>query len=381
MQLKDVPVPEIGPKMRPEVVELRRNSPHYLFEVAKELGDRKIISFACAEEIPLSNIDVLKGGVASSCYWLDDKDGKSFVLKLRRRGVDAESEWIRVCETKDVKVPHVKLSGVIPSEQGVKNPVKYLVLEGIKNSKGERAKLGVDFYHDPQILAAISSKMGTELAKIHTTETDKPFGGYADIWGADHPSDKWGDWLHYQIDRNHMQNHGYTPEEISTLKSTFPSIAFPERGVYAHVDFGLHNVLVTSTDPIDVVIFDPNPRIADPYFDIAHQYNRMESKKLLHATYPDNEKYAKTWANEQIYFSALMTAYQKSTGLQLDPRRLAANQIAKCLDTLSYEKSLPLAELSDKEREETYQRIDVWKKLLKGKVNYLLHSSPSAASN
>lgn len=67
-----------------------------------------------------------------------------------------------------------------------------------------------------------------------------------------------------------------SPIQLEALKQ-LATIEFSSEAVYAHGDFGIHNVLIPEWVPFRGIIFDPNPLFADPYYDVAYYLNLKEA--------------------------------------------------------------------------------------------------------
>ncbi|MCL5091476.1 MAG: aminoglycoside phosphotransferase family protein [Patescibacteria group bacterium] len=369
---------DIDGKTRPDVAELRRNSPDYFASLVEPLHEAGVFQdIEGIDDITDTNVRALGGGESSACYWVEDRE--NVVVKFRRKDIEAEAQWLKAAREKGVDVPEVKAYGVVPSEIGKTKPVKYIALEGVTDETGQRARTFWQRRVEPGGLAKIAGEMGRELAKIHTVEIDKPYGASVYNWEDSRPVRTWNEWLNNTLGGTSFEKMGFTREERERLARAIVGLDIPDKRVLIHGDFGLHNALIISTDPPRVKIFDPNPMVADPYYDLAYQYNRMEIKREKLKSEPENEIYRNRWRGEQEYFNNMIDAYSKATDSSLpktadeitDPR-LIANQILRYFESLRYDSTAPLSNMPPADRREKELETEVKRKLLREKIDLLI---------
>jgi len=369
---------DVDAKTRPDVAELRRNSPNYFASLVEPLHEAGVFQdIEGIDDITDVNVRALGGGISSACYWVEDRE--NVVVKFRTQDIDAEAQWLKAAREKGVDVPEVKAYGIVPSELGKGKPVKYIALEGVTDETGQRARTFWQRRVEPGGLAKIAGEMGKQLAKIHTVETDKLFGASVYNWENPRPVKTWNEWLVNALGGTSFEKMGFTSEERERLIQAIAGIDFPDKKIFTHGDFGLHNALIVSTDPPRVKIFDPDPMVADAYYDIAYQYNRLEINREKFNRNPENEVFRNRWRGTQEYFSSLIGAYCEATddnlprlGEEITDHRLIANQILRYFWSLRYDSTAPLSSLPPADRREKELEIEVKKKLLREKVDLFI---------
>jgi fructosamine-3-kinase len=327
-------VHDIKPGMLKETQELREKAYSYLITLRGEgmLGASEILHTLAPGEA-----SALQAGEISAAFFINDKANPS-VLKLRHRGADAEAEALRVWKQVGADVPDVKGSGVVPGTEGA---IKYVHMEAVLDQEGNLAPGAWHYLKThPEARTQIITTMGLEMAKIHSVQTDKPFGAFADSWGSRHPEPTYQSFLKglfYNYShrkekggeiRNYFAECGISDEEVEGLNKAIDATKFPEKGTYIHGDMGYHNVLIQDGDRLRVRTIDPNPRIADPYWDLAHQAARSE----LRADDPA----------AQEYIEIFMSAYQSMRPEPIDATRLDLHKIAVNLSGFSFFESRAL---------------------------------------
>lgn len=349
-------------------LEIRTKSNLIVPEVLKILKFRKILQNS-ADHIKVSP---LRNGRSSSVF-LITQGNKDFVIKIMSKGAKAEGEWLKICLQNGVNTPTVYASGYIrPTPELNTKPVGYLVLEGVRNNERAISKNGKDYEEDEGALQIIASKMGEVLGKIHVIKSDRLFGRFKDNLEFGKPKKTWTEFLIANLKPGELRKLGILKKERQEIIEAIKKIKFPDQGAYCHGDFGVHNGLVVSLEPPIIYIFDPNPLIGDPYWDLAAEFNRIELKKAKALAISDNSQYQKAWKSGQIYFDSFLSAYLRSTNTSIDNRRLVANQIVKILFSVRFEEKVNESLMT---KSETKERRIVWnqrRKLIREKVNLLL---------
>ncbi len=319
----DTNIPEHKPEiwMSKEIQELRANAHHHLNYLIENGDLGNITSVADLEP---GQVTALEGGISSACYFVRS-DENPVVVKFRRFGGDAEIIVLRKWHDNGIAVPTIISSGILPNEQTPTDPpTTYLVMEGVTDSENGPAKSGHAFLEQHQDkISALGELMGKELAKIHQLTTNKPFGF---IDKEDPQGYTWPEYLQSILSQyeQYLKSFDISAEEIEILKRNLFIPEYPKEGSYLHGDYGLHNVLVESADPLKIKIFDPNPLIGDPYFDLARILYHYET---LEANVTDKER-------TRIYkefIDSLMKTYIETTGQPLAQTRLEANFLIRAL--------------------------------------------------
>lgn len=327
METNQIPTHKVDSPMLPEVRGLRTKAPGYLVSLIENgvLGN-------------IESASVLEGGEVSACYFLKTDDGPR-VVKLRHKGIEAEVEALKAWQAQGVHIPEVKAVGVVPMTLAEKDPVKYLVLRGIVGRDGLPALTGDKYLTlHPDMADEVGKSMGIELGKMHQAKSDGLFGGFSDMWGKDQAAvtlaEHFTNKIHYYS--SFLLELGIPNDQIELVVKNIKSISFPVRGTYVHGDFGMHSVLIEDDDPSKVSVFDPNPIIGDPYWDIALRYNKAELNKAKYEAQPDNDEYKALYERDKTYLDALMGSYKKIAGVEIDGRRLLANQVVQEMSGIKY---------------------------------------------
>ncbi len=316
----NLPSHETGLTVRSEVRKLRKNAPGYFLSLIENGVLENITSI---RDIPSQSMVAL-GGLASACYFYEN-NGKAEVVKFGTLSTEAEEMALKAWKAQGASVPDVKSSGYVP---GVEDRTKYIVLEGITTSEGERAPIGEDFIaRFPDKTEQLGRIMGVELAHMHRAETALPFGAFADTKGstASTAAEYYG--AEIRSGQGALKASGMTDAQLDDLYNNVQMIHFPEKGVFVHGDYGPHNVLVNSSEPLSIKVFDPAPRIADGYWDIARLKNQVELLAGLVTSSPEDSELLDEYHQRKTYTDTLINSYTQTTGESLDPQRLLANQI------------------------------------------------------
>ncbi len=321
--INDFPKHETKLKTSTDVLTLRKNAPSYFVSLIEEGLLENISSL---RDIPSKSM-VPMGRLDGACYFYEN-NGRPEVVKFGNFPAYAESQALTAFGKLGVDVPRVKGAGVVPSTVGDEQPVKYIVLEGITTKKGDPAPTGDEYIAThPDQTQALAIKMADELIKVHSVPCDMPFGGFADK--PDRNAESVAEYFTDEIDdtRDIIESLGLTTEQITAIKDTIKTIEFPQKGVIVFGDFAPFNVLIQSEDPLTIKSIDPIPRVMDPYWDIARLVNTYELIEALAREDFANQKFAQAHELERLYKDAFLERYVSTTGQQIDPKRLLANQI------------------------------------------------------
>jgi aminoglycoside phosphotransferase (APT) family kinase protein len=256
----------------------------------------------------------------------------------------------------------------------------FIIQEAIKGDNGEVASDGYAFARTPGKIDELGEKMGETLARMHTASTEFGFGRVRAHEEGKTMAPSWDAYLRSTIDGNASILDRIVPEiDRTKLNDVITTIRFPPEGRYVHGDYGRHNMLVTSTEPLAICVIDPNAMSGDPYWDLAHQMNRISryEEEALHE--PGNSKKQEKYQTEKRYLSALLAGYQKESGIdQLDPRRIAANRLAQLCQSLEYT-AQKLTGITDAGiLSEEIAKLDVKKNLIKKLYADIMQSEPAA---
>ncbi|PJE72870.1 MAG: hypothetical protein COV00_02950 [Candidatus Tagabacteria bacterium CG10_big_fil_rev_8_21_14_0_10_40_13] len=230
-----------------------------------KLSSKKIISNFTNDPRDIST------GLTSAVYDVDTEEGRR-IVKLRECGALAEAAAYVEWGVYDVPTPQVLRVGA----SGEDIDWSYIVMEPILDHDGNLAPLGTeigDEYRD-----TLDLFLGKNLAKMHKA-TGKHFGQLLDQDSDQAEFRSWNEYIHYklgELERQLRVKLLLSLEDIKNL-NLLSELDYVPLSVYAHGDLGIYNILVKHTNPFDGVIFDPNPLLADPYYDVAHVLNGKEA--------------------------------------------------------------------------------------------------------
>lgn len=340
MNVQDIPTLPIAAHMSQQVKQLRENAPHYIKSVIeKTYALREIGSL---KELGQGALSPLSGGMLSVAYWLsfDDEDR---VIKLRYRGVAAEAKSLEAWSKQGASIVKVYSRGVIPETRGKEDPIKYLILEGVTDAKGHPAPTCYDYVEShPGSAKKLGDVLGCELAKMHRAKTQRTFGEFADMWGKNNsPYKTWNSYLdgfvmsHY----DYLLTLGLTESKLKRLRKKIAEKHFPKQGVFVHGDYGLRNALLISQNPIKVVIFDPNPLIGNPSWDLAISYNNYEFERRKHDYAPRKKAYKVSFERDRDFLEGLIYGYEKEAKRKIDEEAVALSQLMQCTFLLQIEEN------------------------------------------
>jgi aminoglycoside phosphotransferase (APT) family kinase protein len=106
---------------------------------------------------------------------------------------------------------------------------------------------------------------------------------------------------------------------------------FPSRGTYLHGDYSLRNIMIVSSLRLRAVIFDPNPLIGDPSWDVAVLFNNRDFRRRRYEWEPSNPEYRKGYRIEQRFFEGFLQSYRRAREEKLD---LASVRISQLIHTI-----------------------------------------------
>ncbi len=339
MELKDIPTHPIEPWMFPEAQELRGNAPHHLVSLIEsgELGNITSI-----HDLQPSQVSALAGGEKSVCFYLENENS-ALVVKLRYAGTESEAQALLAWEERGLPVPKILSHGIVPGTGDQEKPVGFIIEEAILDADGNLSKAGHKFVlRNPEMRTEVARRLGILLSEIHGVEApvELGFGGFADDLESGNRYNSFGEFLAGNLDflKNTLLNEGFSPEELDSIAEAVGQIQFTDRAVYAHGDYGPHNALVKNSDPEDLVIFDPNPLLADPYWDIAPTINWLEIRKQKAEASPENEKYQVEYEKAKQYAQSFLSGYKAEAGEEFDEKRMDAIRFMRLVRRIDYDR-------------------------------------------
>ncbi|MDB5244560.1 MAG: hypothetical protein JWN18_430 [Parcubacteria group bacterium] len=325
MRLEDIARMPAQTHMPHEIQRLQREAPRYvraIIEKTKTFPKVKSI-----DELEPGSIELLEGGVASALYSVRNLD-ELVVIKLRKDGIEAERESLEAWAKEGVRIPTIRHQGVVPKSLE-KAKIKYLLLDFIVNKKGERASTGVAFLRkNPNRARQMGQVLGRTLARMHRAKSKRSFGEFADTVGKSKtPIRTWNKYLlgYVRLHHTYLQRLGISRRLLRQLMRSIEKIRFSSRGIYVHGDYSLRNVMVESSKPLKIVVFDPNPLIGDPSWDIAILFNNRDYRRKRYEWDPTVPHYREAYRIEERFFDGFWKSYRLATrkNISLDKIRIA----------------------------------------------------------
>jgi fructosamine-3-kinase len=217
----------------------------------------------------------LGGGVDAATY-LVKGPGRNVVLKLNRQGLEAEALALRAWRAHSDLVPEVLGVGTVPSTGD--EPVRYLVLEALENETGGVVETGADLLEEhPTRAGELGRAIGAELRRLHGAIERNGFGNFADLPGGERTYRTWNGYLE-DFFRQHTEfvaGLGIPDDHIEAACAYIRAGPAVAEGRVVHGDVTIRNVAVYRYDPVTVGLFDPNPLIGDPSWDVAPLMNNV----------------------------------------------------------------------------------------------------------
>ncbi len=372
MEPRDIPIHPVDALTIPETREIRENAPTLLLSL---IENGKLENVDSIQDLPERSLRPLAGR-ASACYFLTD-NAQPRVIKFRYSGVEAEAQALSLWQTHDVSVPDVYAAGVVPTTVQTKRLSKYIIMEGIVDTEGKPAPTGNQYaLAHPEALPALGRLIGAELAKIHAISTSLPFGSFSDMGKPEDTVSTLKELFTNNLARERLYLHtlGIAEDQIHTLQEAIHEIDFPDQGVCIHGDPGLHNILIASEEPLEIKVFDPNPKIHDPYWDLARMSIRQAVIEEYAREHPEDAEFAETSQKEKAFIDTAMAVYWTNSGRKYDEKRMLVNEIFRGIGPLRrYQKSdaetVPLGFMRKEIPRDT--AVDLRKKVLAKQIQKL----------
>lgn len=267
--------------------KVREEAPAYLRAVIEKT---RAVPFASSlADLGEDDLTPLGGGKDAATYLLLHH-GKAVIIKFGYQGLAAEAEALQAWAAKGVHVPAVYGQGAVPGTDRGKQPVYYLVEEALVDTHGRLAETCEAFlHHSPKQARQIGDLMGRELTKVHRSISNRSFGDYADSNGNTAAYGSWNKYLldYFATQEKYLQERGVAQYKIQAVRDFIAKCTFVKRGRYIHGDFSIRNAAIQPHKD-RVLLFDPNPVIGDPSWDVAILYNNRDFSKQ-HTTYDDSQ--------------------------------------------------------------------------------------------
>ncbi|HEU4677642.1 MAG TPA: phosphotransferase [Candidatus Paceibacterota bacterium] len=331
MKLRDIPKMEVQRHMSPEIQYMQSHAHLYVDRIIK--NTRSFPQISSIDDLPPGAIRTLRGGRMSALYSVAIEN-ELIVIKMRRDGIEAECEALEAWRRVKVPVPTVLKMGTLADTKTMTG-VKYLLLDFVLDRSGDPAPTGADYLErHPSAAHRVGRLLGRTLARMHRAKTDRTFGEYADMGHSNRsPYRSWNKYLLGYLDayRPYLVSLGLTRKLVKRLETTIRDAEFGTVGTYVHGDYSLRNVMIDSRKPLRAVVFDPNPVIGDPSWDIAILMNNRDYALRRYAWEPQDQAYRKIAKREERFLEGFWASYRNASRERVP---LSHIRIAQLLQTL-----------------------------------------------
>lgn len=354
MRLTDIPTMAVRPHMPPRVRHLQKEAPQYLAAlIEKGKVFKKVRSL---DDMPPDSIDLLEGGNTSVLYCLRFESSIA-VIKLRTDGVEAEREALEAWAACGVRVPTIRQTGVLPAITG-KGNIKYLQLDFVIDKKGEGAPTVTAYLKkNPTRGRRMGQALGRTLARMHTARTSRKFGEFSDTPGQEARYGSWNRYLlgYIRMHRSYLIGLGISTRLIKEFERMLLAEPFSSEGTYLHGDYSPRNVMLASIKPIRIVVFDPNPLVGDPSWDISVLFSNHEYARKRFEEDPAPE-HRRDYRYAQRFFEGFWTSYQKASKRKVPLQAIRISQLIQAIIHLQTEERKRYRKKSEKELEMNIRR-------------------------
>jgi|GEM_PF-1260828 len=279
MKITEVDALPITDAMPPDGKRVRAHAPKLIASVINETN--ALVSVASIKELRTEHLQALSGGVDAATY-LVNIPHEQVIIKLSTHGLDAEAETIEAWRKRHVRTPKVIKTGIVPRTRHNKQPIKYLVQQAMLDNEGRLIETCASYLvRAPHQARSVGRKLGHELGKIHSCVTRRRFGEFKDASGDRKSYTTWNAYMVEALrgQMKYLLQLGASEEVIEKVLTVFKTQHYIKKGRYLHGDFSIRNAAVKSYDPLKVSLFDPNPVIGDPSWDISFLRNNYEFEK------------------------------------------------------------------------------------------------------
>lgn len=248
----------------------------YILKKARILSD-----FDTVQDLRPEQMTVLGGGNNAAVYLIRSPE-KQIIIKLDDQGVEAETEAIEQWRKRGARVPDVLAAGKFPESLVKRKNLKYIIQKALLTKHGILAETCANYLaHSPDNARTIGRLMGAELTKIHRAVSDRSFGDYGDVSANTAAFKTWNAYLlsYLEHQKKYLKKLGVRDEDVIAVADYIKNCKFVSHGRYLHGDFSIRNAAIKSFEPLKISLFDPNPLIGDPTWDIAVPYNNYEFAK------------------------------------------------------------------------------------------------------
>ena len=222
----------------------------------------------------------LGGGVDAATY-LVRCPRRDVVVKLKTSGLEAEARALRAWKPYTTRVPQVLGFGTAPP-MGERS-TNYLVLAALKNDEDRIVETAAEYLdRSPGSARELGRAVGGELHRMHQAVAGTGFGNFADSPGSERTYSSWSHYLEdfFALHADLVRQLGITENRIQATLAFIRACPFVAEGRFLHGDVSVRNVGVVTYQPITIGLFDPNPLIGDPSWDIAPMMNNVAYNEL-----------------------------------------------------------------------------------------------------
>lgn len=331
MSIEDIATLPTPPHMAHKTKRLRENAPKYIASVIA--NSSAFDGIKGLDDLKTKAVRPLAGGMMSANYLVEIPGRPAVVIKLLYDGADAEAEALHFWQTSGANVVTVLQHGIVPSTKRTKHHIKYLIMEAVLDKDGQPAPTCDNYVVEhPTAIRRIGYLLGQELATMHARTSHRTFGDFADLPQAA-PYKSWNAYLEGYIDMHYkyLLSIGIAAADLEKLRSVVMHTRFAAHGCYVHGDYSLRNSMIEKTRPLTIAIFDPNPVIGDPSWDLAVLYNNYHFAKRRVELAPDHKRYVATYKLERSTLRSFVKGYEATTGAEINMRHVILSQIMQTM--------------------------------------------------
>jgi fructosamine-3-kinase len=288
IKISDVDALPVKETMPLAAQRVRVEAPKFIASIINDTN--ALMTVDSIEQLREEHIQALSGGVDAATY-LVNLPNERVIIKLSYAGLEAEAEAINAWRARHVRTPKVLRTGIVPSTKDTKQPVKFLMQQAMVTSEGRLIETCANYLvHSPKKARQIGTGLGQELAKIHSCVSTRLFGEFKDAAGSHSSYHTWNGYVVDAIKYNasYLEELGIEQSAVKSVIDFAKQHTFVSRGRYIHGDFSIRNVALKSYEPLKLSVFDPNPLIGDPSWDISFLINNYELQKRRRA-YDDSQ--------------------------------------------------------------------------------------------
>lgn len=275
-------------------------------------------------------LNILAGGVDAATFLVSSKEGQ-VIIKLSDHDIEAEAEALLAWRQKHARVPELLAYGYVPASKG-KTDLKYLIEKALVTPYGRLVETCANYLvYKPESSRVVGRLLGIELTKMHRAIAPRSFGAYRDSSGNTAAYQSWNAYMlgYLKMHADYLRKLGCSDGQIQRLQQFIQGCTFVSRGRYLHGDFSIRNAAIKSFNPLKVSVFDPNPLVGDPSWDIAVLFNNYEFQKRR-LEHDDKQK------DLHDRDKQLLTGFKQGYGRKIDPDNLRVAQLFQAVLQAQY---------------------------------------------